>query len=827
MLPMSAVAAHQAWESTGGSGGEACADVTPVLRLALRDVLLPELETLKSALSAQLRAMHEDLANRLPSVQAKPLGGGGPAVAAVGSIRGGGGGGGANCEGQQAMLLAPAPRLRVAASSPSLEGFKSSTRPTRAVRTYVLDQAERDYDVEPARERRKASKDQDGMQRRNSAARSPQRRTSLQSATRLFTGGRTSLLLAAKVPVAAQLESQPLPPPGPMLLTSRQGIAPGKAADIASQNTPVSVESFACPGTVAPTSSQALPPEDSAAEGKNADDAESASNRGDESLPATPRVLTGRTSPQRGSLLLSQSKSMIVGSQRSRSVRRASSSPMGSRATLDMRALAANMRGRGFSTMNPRGDCEVAGESAEQGEIETAVKKSMFFSRESLSDFFYRLVESSYFQLATGLLVVLNAFLIAAQANVLAISPHEEPPSVFFTLELCFGIAFTLELVCRIVAHGMSFWTDRRQRGWNIAESFLVAMQLVEVFGTYVLPNEKAQAGGNLQFLRLLRMLRLVRIVRLARIVRFISELRTIVSSIAGSMKSLSWTLVLISLIIFVCGVWVTQLVADYRGQVEVPTELEEDFVAYYGSLFRSVLTLFQAITGGVNWDETVGPVLQAGGPLGGLLFVMYIAFSILAMLNVVTGVFVEAALNHAKADKEVQCVNDLRDIFMKCDTDNTGMIDLLHFERVMQDPEMEEILKLIDVAPSEARWLFELIDVDESGAISREEFILGCMRLKGGAKAIDVATLVYDNKRLAQLVMGLAGAASVCDGEESADWNWEDEEECRDVSYDSADFEQEAPDAGALLARPLAATATTAAVDNCGATDAAKNLRL
>merc|ERR1719440_1645900 len=55
---------------------------------------------------------------------------------------------------------------------------------------------------------------------------------------------------------------------------------------------------------------------------------------------------------------------------------------------------------------------------------------------------------------------------------------------------------------------------------------------------------------------------------------------------------------------------------------------------------------------------------------------------------------------------------------------------------------------KSVDLDPSEARSLFKLMDADQSGTVEAEEFVMGCLRLRGTAKAIDLATLMYENRR-------------------------------------------------------------------------------
>jgi len=63
----------------------------------------------------------------------------------------------------------------------------------------------------------------------------------------------------------------------------------------------------------------------------------------------------------------------------------------------------------------------------------------------------------------------------------------------------------------------------------------------------------------------------------------------------------------------------------------------------------------------------------------------------------------------------------------------------------------MREYFKAIDVDPSEAKGLFRLLDIDSSDALDAEEFLGGCLRLRGPAKALDVALLMHEVKNLNQ----------------------------------------------------------------------------
>merc|ERR1719335_1320688 len=89
----------------------------------------------------------------------------------------------------------------------------------------------------------------------------------------------------------------------------------------------------------------------------------------------------------------------------------------------------------------------------------------------------------------------------------------------------------------------------------------IVSLQLIEILLTVL------ASGIGFNF-NVLRILRLLRIVRLARALRLIGELRTIVSSIAGSLKPLFWTAVLLFMIVYVLGIFMTQSVLTAKVEM-------------------------------------------------------------------------------------------------------------------------------------------------------------------------------------------------------------------------------------------------------------------
>merc|ERR1719453_2943112 len=90
--------------------------------------------------------------------------------------------------------------------------------------------------------------------------------------------------------------------------------------------------------------------------------------------------------------------------------------------------------------------------------------------------------------------------------------------------------------------------------------------------------------------------------------------------------------------------------------------------------------------------------------------FLLYVAFVVLAMMNVITGIFVDSALSNAQKIKERDFMTSLKKAFAD-EVDEDGYVSLQNFELKMQEAEMVDQLKQVGIAPQEAGLSFRLID--------------------------------------------------------------------------------------------------------------------
>merc|ERR1711990_240520 len=140
----------------------------------------------------------------------------------------------------------------------------------------------------------------------------------------------------------------------------------------------------------------------------------------------------------------------------------------------------------------------------------------------------------------------------------------------------------------------------------------------------------------------------------------------------------------------------ITQIVIQHLISHPVSPHSDE-LNAWFGTLTRSCITLYEAITGGLDWDDLLRPLMSDISPAMFVILASHIAFSLFAVLNVVTGVFVDTACGNAARDKDEFLVNHISDVY-KNDLDDEGCIALKEFVHQLDTPEMQHWLRDVDV---------------------------------------------------------------------------------------------------------------------------------
>jgi len=141
------------------------------------------------------------------------------------------------------------------------------------------------------------------------------------------------------------------------------------------------------------------------------------------------------------------------------------------------------------------------------------------------------------------------------------------------------------------------------------------------------------------------------------------------------------------------------------------------------------------------------------------LFFVALMLFLTLSVANIIAGVFVSDAIEFAKCDREItlrgqmlearQNMNDLHSLWCVLDVHQQQSLTRQQFHDQMRRPAVKQCCAKCNLDSSNVDALFNLIDVHHAGAVDMEEFIVGCMRVKGMSSEVDTGITVQETNTL------------------------------------------------------------------------------
>eukprot|EP00930_Biecheleria_cincta_P057825 TRINITY_DN4369_c0_g1_i1.p1 TRINITY_DN4369_c0_g1~~TRINITY_DN4369_c0_g1_i1.p1 ORF type:complete len:695 (+),score=128.58 TRINITY_DN4369_c0_g1_i1:148-2232(+) len=389
-----------------------------------------------------------------------------------------------------------------------------------------------------------------------------------------------------------------------------------------------------------------------------------------------------------------------------------------------------------------------------------------------------RFTRSMPYEVANAAATLLNALFILWQTEHKAIQvdhvPYEDLESAMFHTDIIgdiFCMIFVVDLLLRLAADRLAFFRSREWL-WNIFDSAVVLTAVIETLIHWYqwATGTTSDAGliiGKFSMLRILRLTRVIHGSRFIRTSRFFRELRIMVTSLTGAMRTLVWSVVLMVVMLLVFGVFFTDgavafLMSSAKG---LHSAQQEEVKHLFGSVPVATVTLYMAVSGGVDW----GDIWKALGPLPweyAAGFLTFMTFTIFALFNVVTSVFVETAMQRSQNDRDLlvqqemehkmEFVDTMQRVFEELDVDSSGSLTLDEFEAQLDDEHILSFMSTLELDIDQVRTLLTLLDRDGSGSVDIEEFVEGCLRLKGGAKAMDMAILQYQVEYLVTTVAQL-----------------------------------------------------------------------
>jgi len=267
--------------------------------------------------------------------------------------------------------------------------------------------------------------------------------------------------------------------------------------------------------------------------------------------------------------------------------------------------------------------------------------------------------------------------------------------------------------------------------------------------------------GGlaNLSFLRMLRLMKMLKLLRMIRLMRMFRELRLIMSSLFACVTSMLWTTMLILAVTYLFGVAVVQGCIGYLqlNPDGIDPTIRDDIQKYWGSVATSILSLYMASLGGQDWEVIIAP-LEHVGAVYYCLFLVYIAVFAFVIMNVISSIFLESILKNADSDQQFIIekhmeqkqvyIQKLQQLFQLMDNEKSGEISYEVFCAHSESPHMLSFAASLEIDIADASKFF--LEISDRGrrSVDMETFVVGCIKLKGAAKSVDLLDINYTQKK-------------------------------------------------------------------------------
>lgn len=124
--------------------------------------------------------------------------------------------------------------------------------------------------------------------------------------------------------------------------------------------------------------------------------------------------------------------------------------------------------------------------------------------------------------------------------------------------------------------------------------------------------------------------------------------------------------------------------------------------------------------------------------------FLLYIFFTSITLMNLITGVIVENVMMISHEDEVANekrerqqrraMAMNLHDIFLISDKTGDFQLSRQEYDTMLQDPHVLRLLRSMGILPDDIRDLFDIMDVDGSGQMDIKEFFDVFKNFKGTA---------------------------------------------------------------------------------------------
>lgn len=363
-----------------------------------------------------------------------------------------------------------------------------------------------------------------------------------------------------------------------------------------------------------------------------------------------------------------------------------------------------------------------------------------------------QIVRSTRFETMSAIVIFANCVFVGYQ-----LEDGSEMSASMSVIQLAFLVFFIFELLLRFCADWRYF--VQHHTLWNLFDTVTVIGSVVELALSHFSPNDST---SNVSLMRSIRFLRCLRVLRMIRLKAF-RELRLMVSSVICCIKPFSWTLVLLMMDVYVFAVAFTQCSKDaINAAQDYPPRDVAILSANFSDLLTSIRTLLAVLQGVVDWRQlskslgTVSWVYTAA-------LVAYIFFTQLALLNVITAVFVDNSMAAALRDKQMvvqeemlregKHVAELEEVFFEA-SEGKDSIKVKTLAGYLKDEQVRAYLQVLGVKYGEPIEIVRKLRANNTGDVDVQEFVEVCFKIKSGF-VTDIHAVLYQASHLLYEIHG------------------------------------------------------------------------
>jgi len=334
-----------------------------------------------------------------------------------------------------------------------------------------------------------------------------------------------------------------------------------------------------------------------------------------------------------------------------------------------------------------------------------------------------KIARSTIFDNGTLVVIFLNAIWIAVDSDLNKAPVIFQADFIFQLVDYSFFVYFAFEWTVRFMAFARK--RDCLRDTWFVFDSCLMALMIFDgwIMQVVIIMTGSTQSGmGAFPIIRILRLLRLTRMMRMARLLRAAPELMILIKGIAGATRSVGFTLLLLSGIIYIFAIAFRTLTdGSELGQRHFPT------------VPRAVSTLLLDGTlpdlAGIVYDVAAEHLLY------GVLLVIFILLASLTVMNMLVGVLVEVVCTVSSVEKEQMEATFLKGhmlhLLRGLDEDGDVRISRDEFGKLLEKPKAIKALQEVGVDVVGLAELSDFIYKDRN-ELSFPDFMETVLQLRG-----------------------------------------------------------------------------------------------